>query len=110
MAEKGHPLAPDCFNVQSLSRLRLVGQCSEEGFAARVFYGTGYLAGSTAHAPFRAYEYFLHVTSQAQLFALGIDVIDHQLRGFLGVRLYSESSSRDAFDALCKKFGNTLTP
>jgi hypothetical protein len=77
MAEKGHPLAPDHFHIQSLPGLRLVGQCPEEVFAARVFHGTGNLAGSTAHAPFRTYEYFLHVTSQAQHPALGFDAIDH---------------------------------
>ena len=75
-----------------------------------MFYGTGNLAGSTAHAPFRTYEYFLHVTSQAQLLALGLDVIDHELRSFVGVRLHSESPSGYTLDALCKKFGNTLTP
>ena len=110
MAEKRHPLAADRFHVQSLPWLRLIGQCPEEGFAARVFHGTGNLAGSTAHAPFRADEYFLHVTSQAQLLALGLDVIDHELRSFVGVRLHSESPSGYTLDALCKKFGNTLTP
>ena len=102
MAEKGHSLALDCFHVQSLPWLRLIGQCPEEVLAARVFHGTGNLAGSTAHAPFRANEYFLHVTSHAQLLTLGIDMIYHELRGFVGVRLHSESPTGDALDALCK--------